>query len=222
MIEQFMQRLKLLFGTGFVTRVETKVVQLKFATGITNDRIKRVHNYGFMSRPLPDSKAYTLFIGGDTSRGIAVCIEDERHEMELQPGEVAMLDDKGNLVHFTDAGIKIKTPNTVTIEAKQDVNVTCQSATVNATKTTVNSKTEINGNTTINGDMSVNGKAQASTALITGVCAVGGLSAAGGGAVSASGGMTVTGGDITADGISLKTHTHSETGQGGGTTTPPQ
>lgn len=116
MIEQILQRLKLIFGVGTATRVETNIAQVKFSTGVTNDRIKRTHNYGFMSRPLPESKAYTLFIGGDTSRGIAFCIEDERHEIELAPGEVAMLDDKGNIVHFTSAGIDIKSPGLVNIE----------------------------------------------------------------------------------------------------------
>lgn len=208
MIEAIMNRVKNLFGTGTATRVETKIVQLKLATGITNDKIKRVHNYGFMSRPLPQSKAYTLFVGGDTSRGIAVCIEDERHEMELAPGDVAMLDDKGNLIHFNDAGIKVITEKTINITAANDINVTCANANIDATKTTINSETEINGETTINGN-----------ANVTGICAVGGLAAVGGGAVPAVGGMSMTGGDVTVDGISSKTHTHDETGE---TTSTPQ
>jgi len=117
-IESVIQRIKLLFGTGIVTRSAAKIVQLKLATGITNDRIKRPHNYGFMSHALPESRAYTLFVGGDTSRGIAVCIEDERHEIELAPGEVAMLDDKGNLIHFTASGIDIKSPGLVNVECE--------------------------------------------------------------------------------------------------------
>ena len=123
-IESIMQRIKLIFGIGTVTRPSAKMLQLKLATGITNDRIKRPHNYGFMSHPLEESRAYTLFIGGDTSRGIAVCVEDERHEIELQPGEVAMLDDKGNLIHFTASGIDIKSPGLVNVE--------CESAKVEA------------------------------------------------------------------------------------------
>ena len=191
MFETIMNRVKNLFGTGLVMRVETKWVQLKLATGIINDRIKRVHNYGFMSRPLPGAKGYTLFVGGDTSRGIAVCIEDERYEMELAPGDVAMLDNKGNLIHFNSAGIKIV--------SQQTVSVTCKNATVDATKTTVNSETEINGLTTINAN-----------AVITGVCSVGGLAKVGGGAVPATGGMNMTGGDVVVDGISVKQHKHKE------------
>ena len=211
MFEMVMNRVKNLFGTGLLTRAETKWLQLKLATGVVNDRIKRVHNYGFMSRPLPGAKGYTLFIGGDTSRGIAVCVEDERYEMELEPGDVAMLDNKGNLIHFNSAGINVVTKQTLTINATKNVSVTCKNASIDATKTTITSETEINGNTTINGN-----------ANITGICAVGGLAAVGGGAVPAKGGMNMSGGDVVVDGISSTKHKHGETGSGGGTTTAPQ
>lgn len=192
MFETIMNRVKNLFGTGLVTRVETKIVQLKLATGIINDRIKRVHNYGFMSRPLPGAKGYTLFVGGDTSRGIAVCIEDERHEMELEPGDVAMLDDKGNLIHFHRGGIKVITKQTFELTAPKSI---------------INSATTFNGKTTINGETTINANTN-----VTGICAVGGLAKVGGGAVPATGGMAMTEGDISVDGISVKQHTHKETG----------
>ena len=190
-LEAVMSRVKNIFGTGMVTRCSTKVAQVKMATGIISDRIKRVHNYGFMSRPLPGAKAYTLFVGGDVSRGIAVLIEDERHEIELEPGEVAMLDDKGNFIHFSNKGITIVSPKVI--------DITCKTAKITADKTTVNGDAEVNGNTVINGD-----------ATITGICAVGSLAAVGGGAVPASGGMDITGGDIVVDGISVKLHKHKD------------
>lgn len=185
MIQELGRRIKLLFGTGTATRVETGSVQIKMATGATNDKIKRVHNYGFNSRPLTQSKAYTLFIGGDVSRGIAVLIEDQRHEMELQPGEVAMLDDKGNLIHFTAAGIQITTLQSINIQAAKDVNVTCQNATIDATKTTINSATDINGAVTITGAVDITG------------------------AVGLNGAVTNNGG-ISIDGKDFGTHDHTE------------
>lgn len=144
MIREIANRLKILFSVGTPTRVETSNLQIKLATGITNDKIKRLHNYGFMSRPIANrSKAYTLFMGGDVSRGVAFCVEDKTVEFELQPGEVAMLDDKGNLVHFTSSGIRVNTQNTLTINAGQTV---------------INSPMTINGATTINADTTINGK----------------------------------------------------------------
>ena len=113
--QRLMARIKNVIGTGTVTGATTGMLQIRTATGRTNDRIKRVHNYGFMSRPLPEAKAYNLFIGGVTARGITVNVEDERHQIDLKPGEVAILDDKGNLVHFTATGIKIISPTKVHI-----------------------------------------------------------------------------------------------------------
>jgi phage baseplate assembly protein V len=169
MYEQLLNRVKNIFGTGIATRVETGIVQLKLATGILNDRIKRVHNYGFMSRPLPGAKGYTLFVGGDTSRGITVCMEDERYQMKLEPGDVAMLDNKGNLIHFHSGGIDVTTKQTVTVNASKDVSVTCKNATIDATKTTINSETEINGNTTINGNASISGACTLKTLVVDGI-----------------------------------------------------
>lgn len=122
-MSRIMARIKNIVGTGTVTGADTQWLQIKTATGRTNDRIKRLHNYGYMSRPLVDAKSYNLFIGGVTARGISLCVEDERYQMELKPGEVAMLDEKGNLVHFTASGIIVNSIGKVDVTAKDDVTV---------------------------------------------------------------------------------------------------
>lgn len=123
MFNRLMSRIKNLVAIGEATGVETKVLQIKTTTGKTNDRIKRLHNYGFLSRPKVGSRAYLLFLGGTRSRGISFCVEDERHEMELAEGEVAVMDDKGNLVHFTENGITINSVGKIEITAESDVTV---------------------------------------------------------------------------------------------------
>ncbi|MBP3140845.1 phage baseplate assembly protein V [Aliivibrio fischeri] len=120
---RLMSRIKNMIVIGGVTGSNTKVLQIKTSTDKTNDRIKRLHNYGFMSRPTIGARSYVLFLGGVLSRGVAVCVEDERHEMELKEGEVAMMDDKGNLVHFTKNGISITSLGAVEINANKDVTV---------------------------------------------------------------------------------------------------
>ncbi|RYU50024.1 phage baseplate assembly protein V [Aliivibrio finisterrensis] len=124
MFNRVMNRIKNLFAIGDVTGADTKVLQIKTSTGKINDRIKRLHNYGFMSHPKVGSRSYLLFLGGVRSRGVSFCVEDERHQMELEKGDVAMLDDKGNLIHFTKNGIVIKTNEKVEINAEKDVSVT--------------------------------------------------------------------------------------------------
>ncbi len=118
---RLMGRIKNIVGVGAVTGSEVQWIQIKAATGRTNDRIRRVHNYGFMSRPLVGAKAYNLFLGGVTARGIAINVEDERYQIELQPGEVAVLDDKGNLIHLTETGVTIKSVDKIDITAKGDI-----------------------------------------------------------------------------------------------------
>lgn len=124
MFDRIMSRIKNLFAIGEMTGGDTKVLQIKTSTGKTNDRIKRLHNYGFMSHPKVGSRSYLLFLGGVRSRGVSFCVEDERYQMKLEKGDVAMLDDKGNLVHFTKNGITIKTSENVEVNAEKDVSVT--------------------------------------------------------------------------------------------------
>lgn len=148
--QRLMARIKNVIGTGTVTGATTGRLQIKTATGRTNDKIKRVHNYGFMSRPLPGAKTYNLFIGGTTSRGITVNVEDERHQIELQPGEVAMLDDKGNLIHQTEEGIKVyATKGKVDVVAANEVSIKAPQVNVIANKTTFSKDVEIGGNLSV-------------------------------------------------------------------------
>ncbi|ERB66320.1 baseplate assembly protein [Vibrio coralliilyticus OCN008] len=148
--QRLMARIKNVIGTGTVTGATTGMLQIRTATGRTNDRIKRVHNYGFMSRPLPEAKAYNLFIGGVTARGITVNVEDERYQIELKPGEVAMLDDKGNLIHQTEEGIKVyATKGKVDVVAANEVSIKAPQVNVIADKTTFSKDVEIGGNLSV-------------------------------------------------------------------------
>ena len=79
-----------------------------------------------MSRPLEGSRSYLLFLGGVMSRGVSFCVEDERHEIKLGKGEVAVLDDKGNLIHFTKDGIKLISCSAVDVTAKKDITITTE------------------------------------------------------------------------------------------------
>lgn len=123
MQRRLMARIRNTIGTGTVTGASTSVLQIKTATGRTNDRIKRVHNYGFMSRPLVGAKTYSLFIGGVTARGFTVNVEDERHQIDLEPGELAVLDDKGNLIHFTKQGVTVNSMAKLDVAAQQNVTI---------------------------------------------------------------------------------------------------
>lgn len=122
--QRLMSRVKNLFTVGDVTGVDDGLIlQIKTATGRTNDRIKRINDYGFQSRPLPGSKSYLLFAGGVMSRGISFCVADERHEITLAEGEVAMVDDKGNLIHFTESMITVIAKGAIDIQTAKEITI---------------------------------------------------------------------------------------------------
>lgn len=162
-MQRLMARIKNAIGTGIVTGATTGMLQIKTATGRTNDRIKRIHNYGFMSRPLVGAKTYNLFIGGVTARGFTVNVEDERYQIALQPGEVAMLDDKGNLVHFTQSGIKIESMARLEVVSASETHITATQVTVNAETST------FSGNVEIGGDLAVAGRVGGQSGTFGGV-----------------------------------------------------
>jgi len=112
-------------------------------------------------------------------------------------------------VQFDTSGITITSPNDVTVNC-QNANINAAaSAKIDSPATTVTGTLEVDGAVTMKDTLQV---AQAAT--------VGALASTGAaGASSVQGDMTVTGGDVTADGTSLKTHTHPDP-QGGNTGAP--
>lgn len=103
-----------------------------------------------------------------------------------------------SFVEVQGSNINITTPSNVTIN--------CANATVNAsTGVTLNTPaTHCTGNLTVDG-----------TALVKQqLTGQGGMAISGGTGASVSGSMTITGGDVKADGVGLKSHTHSDP-QGG-------
>ncbi|ASI93590.1 phage baseplate assembly protein domain-containing protein [Vibrio rotiferianus] len=155
--QRLMARIKNITGTGTVTGATTGMLQIKTATGRTNDKIKRVHNYGFMSRPLVGAKTYNLFIGGVTARGVTVNVEDERHQIELEPGEVAVLDDKGNLVHFTNNGIKINSMAKIEVTSTQETSVKAPSVSITAPESSFSGDVSIGGSLSVTKNISATG-----------------------------------------------------------------
>lgn len=108
--------------------------------------------------------------------------------------------------------IRIEDNGQVTVTAPQSVVVNSIDVTVNASGSTKidSPSVTITGDTTIEKTLTVK-------ELITGT---GGMTVSGGSGASVTGNMSVSGGDVTADGVGLKSHTHTcpdgETGTGQG------
>ena len=117
MINQIWNRLQLLFAQGTSTRVSKTHIQ---ATVLDDDipaKIKRIEPYGFSNFPHAGSQAYLTFPSGDRSYGIAIIVGDEKYQMTLQQGEVAIHDDEENWVHLKRGGtIEVKAATKVIAE----------------------------------------------------------------------------------------------------------
>lgn len=85
-----------------------QVLQIKGLADETLDGIEHFEPFGFTSRPLAGAEHITVFVDGDRSHGISVVVADRRaRPTDLEVGDVAVHDARGQRIHFTDAGIVI-------------------------------------------------------------------------------------------------------------------
>lgn len=193
-----------------------RTVQVRLLADEVRDDLEHVEPYGFTSEPKDDElpEAFALFFGGDRSHGIVFCVADRRFRLKnMKPGEVAIYDDLGQKVYLTRDGLVIETPGTLTATVAKNATVTvggnltaevAGDAALKASSVKLDTPA-----TTLTGTLTVQG-------LITGQ---GGMAISGGSGASVTGDLTTTG-DVKAGPISLKTHTHTEQGDGAETSGP--
>lgn len=118
MMQQMWNRLRLIFAHGKGVIVRSGTVQVKVLAGEVLDNVRRIEPYGFSYRPKEGCEAYLLFPSGDRSYGVALVLGDERYQMDLLGGEVAIHDDEENWVHIKRGGvIEVKASTKVIIQA---------------------------------------------------------------------------------------------------------
>jgi phage baseplate assembly protein V len=99
-------------------RGAVQLLQVHLSSLQTNDSVPRLAEYGFTSNPPKGTDCTVLFLGGDQSKGIVIATNNQTYRMKaLDAGDVALSDDKGQVVLLTSSGIHIKSPHLVRIEA---------------------------------------------------------------------------------------------------------
>lgn len=188
---------------GIVRLVDTDTLftelQVVALDGETLGQVELFEQYGVTSHPQNDAECVLLSLNGKRSHTIAFAAGNRAYRLRgLAKGEIALYDDLGNVVWLkrdrilVDSGdlVEVKAPE---VKAIASTKITLDSPIVECTN----------------------------QLQVAGMATVGGLSSTGlAGASSITGDLVVTGGDVTADGITLKTHTHP--GDSGGTTGAPQ
>ena len=201
-----LQRIKSMIGRGTLVRTDEnpkmRTAQIEFLKGDVRDGLEHFEPYGISSRPKPGAEALAVFFGGDRSHGVIVSIADRQYRLKLEEGEVALWDDLGQKVHLKRDGISVETGLNLTAQVGGNVTETVSgnvTATVSGSVELKASNVKIDAPVVITKTLTVEQQ----------IVGQGGMSVSGGSGASVSGSLAVTGGDVTADDISLKSHTHT-------------
>jgi phage baseplate assembly protein V len=229
-IERLYRRIMLMIGIGKVTTGNdggaVQMLQIQLGADEVRDNTPRVAEFGFTSMPPPGSDAVLAFLRGDRSSGIVIATGNQTYRLKnLATGEVALYDAFGKYVKLSQTGIVVEAAGqSVTVNNASTVVVNATtSVTLNTPQTHMTGALTVDGavvmKSTVEADGAVTMK---STASVAAMATVGGLAATGvAGASTVAGNISITGGDVTADGISLKTHVHGGVQTGSGNTAGP-
>jgi phage baseplate assembly protein V len=94
-----------LFARGVVALVDAgrklQGLQMRLTADEVKDGMEHFEPYGFTSNPQPGAEGLAVFLGGDRSHGVVVCVSDRRFRLQaLESGEVALYTDEGDRLHF--------------------------------------------------------------------------------------------------------------------------
>lgn len=115
-MQTFIQRLlrstRLMITKGIVKQVDDSGgLQRLQVTGLKDevlDNRDRYQEYGFTSNPLPGAQEITASIGGNRSNTVIIAVDDRRYRLKaMAPGEVALYDDQGQVIHIKRNGIEV-------------------------------------------------------------------------------------------------------------------
>lgn len=99
-----------------------QTLQMRLTAGEIKDDLEHFEPYGFTSHPQPGAEGVALFLGGDRSHGVVVCVADRRFRLkELRPGEVALYTDEGDSFVFRRG--RVVEIDTMTLKVKAGVAV---------------------------------------------------------------------------------------------------
>jgi phage gp45-like len=93
-----------------------RTIQLTFMTlGNVINTISQMQFYGFASRPHANSDHAVIALGNNPSMSISIASNDQRFQVSLVEGEVAIHDDQNQIVHIARTGLilKDKSGNTI-------------------------------------------------------------------------------------------------------------
>ena len=185
------------------------------------------NNLGAVFGPAINDQVRLDFVGGEIEASIAGgrFFNVNARPPIVNSGQAAIVDGSGSYVRLNNDGTITLGANTgitsTTPLLKQTGNMEVTGTATFDSAVTMKTTLAVTGATTMQNTLDITGiTTMKAAASVAGVATVGGLAATGAaGSATVSGSLTITGGNVTADGISLKTHVHSDP-QGGLTGVP--
>ncbi|GGU53988.1 phage assembly protein [Pseudomonas laurentiana] len=118
-----MSGLKQILARGVVTLVKAtsklQSLQMTLLAGEVKSGMEHFEPYGFTSNAHPGAEGIALFVGGDRSHGVVVCVADRKFRLQgLKSGEVALYTDEGDRLHFKRG--RVIEVETLTLKVKAD------------------------------------------------------------------------------------------------------
>lgn len=112
LVAPYARRLSNMVARGTVSLVNAaskmQSLQLRLLAGESKDDVEHFEPYGLTSHPRPGAECVALFLDGDRSHGIVVCVADRRYRVKgLESGEVILHDDQGQSVYLMRSGIRL-------------------------------------------------------------------------------------------------------------------
>lgn len=99
---------------GDIRRVQASF----FGDTDTLDNMPAPQEYGHASYPPAGLPNITLFPAGDRSGGLVIMVVDNQYRIELEEGDVALYDHRGQSVHLTKDGIDLTTAKRIRLRCQ--------------------------------------------------------------------------------------------------------
>ena len=123
-------------GRGVLRGVDEQdgiqLVQVEALKNEVIDGAEHMERYGMAAHPLPGAEPVVLANAGSRNHPLVIAITDRRYRPALEPGEVVIHDDQGQVVHLTRDGITVRTSKTVRVEATRVEIVAAETARIEA------------------------------------------------------------------------------------------
>ncbi|MEM8698933.1 MAG: phage baseplate assembly protein V [Pseudomonadota bacterium] len=120
------QAVRSLIVRGEVTRVEDGAGRQVLQVAMLEDEVKtgaeHMQRYGLTTHPPEGAEAVVLNVSGNRDHSIVIAVEHREFRLRsLEAGEVALYDDRGQVIRLARDGIEIEAPDGIRINGNVTV-----------------------------------------------------------------------------------------------------